>query len=138
MIGDEINCLKNIGPIQLSNANSQCQSLNASQILPRNSQESDDLVLALLSMNLSSYSEKVLVSIGIYKTKGIWYDTVGRRISYSNWLPGEPDFLSGSLNYAGFRFGGVNESAGWADYGDSDELIVICTKKAGHGKNYWI
>ena len=135
MVGDEISCLKNVGLIQLSNATSHCQSLNASQILPRNRQESDDLVSALLSMNLSSDSGKTFVSIGIHKTKGIWNDIVGQRISYSNWLPGEPDFLSENLNYAGFRIDEGNESARWADYSGSDKLNVVCTKIAGQGKN---
>ena len=135
MVGNEISCLKNVGLIQLSNATSHCQSLNASQILPRNRQESDDLVSALLSMNLSSDSGKTFVSIGIHKTKGIWNDTVGQRISYSNWLPGEPDFLSENLNYAGFRIDEGNESARWADYSGSDKLNVVCTKIAGQGKN---
>ena len=135
MIGNEISCLKNVGLIQLSNATSHCQSLNASQILPRNRQESDDLVSALLSMNLSSDSGKTFVSIGIHKTKGIWNDTVGQPISYSNWLPGEPDWLSENLNYAGFRIDEGNESARWADYSGSDKLNVVCTKIAGQGKN---
>ena len=135
MVGDEISCLKNVGLIQLSNATSHCQSLNASQILPRNRQESDDLVSALLSMNLSSDSGKTFVSIGIHKTKGIWNDTVGQRISYFNWLPGEPDFLSENLNYAGFRIDEGNERARWADYSGSDKLNVVCTKIAGQGKN---
>ena len=136
MVGDEISCLENVGLIQLSNATSHCQSLNASQILPRNRQESDDLVSALLSMNLSSDSGKTFVSIGIHKTKGIWNDTVGQRISYFNWLPGEPDFLSENLNYAGFRIDEGNESARWADYSGSDKLNVVCTKIAGQGKNW--
>ena len=135
MIGDEISCLKNVGLIQLSNATSHCQSLNASQILPRNGQETDDLVSALLSMNLSSDSGKTFVSIGIHKTKGIWNDTVGQRISYSNWLPGEPDWLSENLNYAGFRIDEGKWSARWADYSGSDKLNVVCTKIAGQGKN---
>ena len=135
MIGNEISCLKNVGLIQLSNATSHCQLLNASQILPRNRQESDDLVSALLSMNLSSDSGKTFVSIGIHKTKGIWNDIVGQRISYSNWLPGEPDFLSENLNYAGFRIDEGNESARWADYSGSDKLNVVCTKIAGQGKS---
>ena len=135
MVGDEISCLKNVGLIQLSNATSHCQSLNASQILPRNRQESDDLVSALLSMNLSSDSGKTFVSIGIHKTKGIWNDTLGQRVSYFNWLPGEPDFLSENLNYAGFRIDEGNESARWADYSGSDKLNVVCTKIAGQGKN---
>ena len=135
MVGNEISCLKNVGLIQLSNATSHCQLLNASQILPRNRQESDDLVSALLSMNLSSDSGKTFVSIGIHKTKGIWNDIVGQRISYSYWLPGEPDFLSENLNYAGFRIDEGNESARWADYSGSDKLNVVCTKIAGQGKN---
>ena len=135
MVGNEISCLKNVGLIQLSNATSHCQSLNASQILPRNRQESDDLVSALLSMNLSSDSGKTFVSIGIHKTKGIWNDIVGQRISYFNWLPGEPGFISENLNYAGFRIDEGNESARWADYSGSDKLNVVCTKIAGQGKN---
>ena len=135
MIGNEISCLKNVGLIQLSNATSHCQSLNASQILPRNRQESDDLVSALLSMNLSSDSGKTFVSIGIHKTKGIWNDIEGQPISYSNWLPGEPDWPSENLNYAGFRIDEGNETARWADYSGSDKLNVVCTKIAGQGKN---
>ena len=87
-------------------------------------------------MNLSSDSGKTFVSIGIHKTKGIWNDTVGQRISYFNWLPGEPDFLSENLNYAGFRIDEGNESARWADYSGSDKLNVVCTKIAGQGKNW--
>ena len=135
MVGNEISCLKNVGLIQLSNATSHCQSLHASQILPRNRQESDDLVSALLSMNLSSDSGKTFVSIGIHKTKGIWNDIVGQPISYSDWLPGRPGFLNENLNYAGFRIDEGNESARWADYSGSDKLNVVCTKIAGQGKN---
>ena len=121
--------------MHLNKATSYCQSLNASQILPRSRQESDDLFSALLSMNLSSDSGKTFVSIGIHKTKGIWNDIVGQPISYSNWLPGEPDWLSENLNYAGFRIDEGNESARWADYSGSDKLNVVCTKIAGQGKN---
>ena len=119
----------------MNDAISHCQSHNASQILPRSKQESEDLVPVLLSLDFAPGNGKTLVSIGIYKTNGTWYETVGQRISYSNWLPGEPDF-SGNLNYAGFRIDGVNESARWSDYSGFDKLNVICTKTAGHGKNY--
>ena len=136
MVGDEISCLKNVGLIQLSNATSHCQSLNASQILPRNRQESDDLVSALLSMNLSSDSGKTFVSIGIHKTKGIWNDIVGQPISYSNWLPDQLDSIYENLKYAGFRINATNESVGWAKLNGTNELNVVCTKRAGHGKRF--
>ena len=136
MIGDEIHCLRNVGPVQLRKANSYCQSLNANQILPTSRQESDDLVSALLSLKLSSEDGKKLVSIGIYKTKkGEWYDFTGQLISYFNWLPGEPDDIRGNLNYAKLRTDEVNGTAGWADYSGSDKSNIICTKIAGHGKN---
>ena len=136
MVGDEISCLKNVGLIQLSNATSHCQSLNASQILPRNRQESDDLVSALLSMNLSSDSGKTFVSIGIHKTKEIWNDIVGQPISYFNWLPDQIDYLTENLNYAGLRINGINKSGGWAKFSGTNELNVVCTKKTGHGKKF--
>ena len=136
MIGNEISCLKNVGLIQLSNATSHCQSLNASQILPRNRQESDDLVSALLSMNLSSDSGKTFVSIGIHKTKGIWNDIVGQPISYSNWLPDQLDSIYENLKYAGFRINATNESVGWAKFNGTNELNVVCTKRVGQGKRF--
>ena len=136
MVGNEISCLKNVGLIQLSNATSHCQSLNASQILPRNRQESDDLVSALLSMNLSSDSGKTFVSIGTHKTKGIWNDIVGQPISYFNWLPDQLDSIYENLKYAGFRINATNESVGWAKFNGTNELNVVCTKRAGHGKRF--
>ena len=136
MVGDEISCLKNVGLIQLSNATSHCQSLDASQILPRNRQESDDLVSALLSMNLSSDSGKTFVSIGIHKTKGIWNDIVGQPISYFNWLPDQLDSIYENLKYAGFRINATNESVGWAKFNGTNELNVVCTKRVGQGKRF--
>ena len=136
MIGNEISCLKNVGLIQLSNATSHCQLLNASQILPRNRQESDDLVSALLSMNLSSDSGKTFVSIGIHKTKGIWNDIVGQPISYFNWLPDQLDSIYENLKYAGFRINATNESVGWAKFIGTNELNVVCTKRVGQGKRF--
>ena len=133
LIGDEISCLKNVGHIKLKNATSICQSLNASQILPRNIQEFNDLVSALLSLDLASEDGETLVSIGAYKSKqGLWHDSVGQNVSYINWLPNKPDNLGGNKNFVGFRVDGI---AGCADYSGSDELNVICTKVAGHGKN---
>ena len=130
MIGDEISCLKNVGPIQLNDATTHCQSLNADQVLPRSRQETDDLVSALLSLDLGN----IPISIGIYKTnKGDWYDSAGQLISYFNWLPNEPDNFGGNQTYAGFRID-INGSSRWADYSSTDELNVVCTKKAGHGK----
>ena len=135
MIGDEISCLKNIGHIQLNDASSHCQSLNASQILPKSRQESDDLVSASLSLDLDSQNGKMLISIDIYKTKdGKWLDSTGKPISYFNWLPDEPDDLGGNKNYAGFWIGELNETARWADYSSTDQLNVVCTKSAGQGK----
>ena len=135
MIGNKISCVKDVGPIQLKEANSYCQFLNASQILPRNRQESDDLVSALLSLDLGSENNDILVSIDMYKTKeGIWYDFAGQRIPYFNWLPDEPNDLSIKLNYAGLQINRVNESFGWAEHSGTDELNVVCTKTAGHGK----
>ena len=136
MIGDEISCLKNFGHTQLNDAMSHCQSLNSSQILPKSKQESDDLVSALLSLNLDSEKGNILVSIDIYKTReGLWYDSEGQFISYFNWLPDEPDDLGGNKNYAGFRIGGVNETAKWVGFSSTDTLNVICTKRAGQGKS---
>ena len=112
MIGDEISCLKNVGLIQLSNATSHCQSLNASQILPRNRQESDDLVSALLSLNLDSENADILISLDIYKTKeGEWHDSAGQPISYYNWLPDQLDSINENLNYAGFWI--KDDLVGW-------------------------
>ena len=135
MIGDKIDCLKKIGSVQLSDATSYCQSLNASQILPRNRQESDDLIPALISLDLASEDGKTLVSIDISKTKEEWRDSTGQPISYFNWLPNEPDNLGGSQNYAGFQIGGFNQTAKWNDYNGTDKLNVVCTKTASHGKN---
>ena len=137
MIGDEINCLKNFGPIQLSDATTHCDSLNAKQVLPRSGQESDDLKLALLSLNLDSTKADILVSIGIYKTKeGEWHDSAGQPIAYFNWLLDQLEYFSDNLNYAGLRINRTNESAGWAKYNSTNELNVVCTKRAGHGKRF--
>ena len=143
-IGDKISCLKNVGLVHLNDAASHCQSLNADQILPRSRQESDDLVLALRSLDLASEDGKTLVSIGIYKSKeGEWYDSADQLISYFDWLPGEPDNrwnstkkeFGGNQNYAGFLVDGVNDTSKWADYNRTDELNVVCAKTVGHGKN---
>ena len=137
MVGNEISCLKNIGLIQLSNATSHCQSLHASQILPRNRQESDDLVSALLSLNLDSENADILISLDIYKTKeGEWHDSAGQLISYYNWLPDQIDYLTENLNYAGLRINGINKSVGWAKFSGTSELNVVCTKKAVDGKKF--
>ena len=122
--------------MQLTNATTHCKSLNANQILPRSREESDDLNSALLSLNLDSETADVLVSIGIYKTiKGEWHDSAGQRLSYFNWLPDQPEDLSGTKNYAGLRINGVYENVGWKDYSGTYKLNVVCTKPAGHGKN---
>ena len=132
MIGNEINCLKNVGPVQLSKATSSCQSLDANQILPRSKQESDDLVSALLSLDLSSENGKILVSIDMHRTKEGWFDSAGQLINFFYWLPNEP---ADNLNYAGFRVDAVNETARWDDYNGNEELNLVCIKTAGHGKN---
>ena len=122
--------------MKLNDTMSHCQSLNSSQILPKSKQESDDLISALLSQDLDSENGNILVSIDIYKTKeGKWYDSTGQLLSYFNWLPDEPDDQDGLRDYAGFLIDGVNGTTGWADYSGSDELNVVCTKTAGHGKN---
>ena len=135
MIGDEISCFKSVGAKQLKEATSYCQLLSASQILPRSRQESDDLVPALLSMKLSSEGGKTLVSIGIHNSTEGWYDSAGQLVSYFNWLPDEPDDLSGKQNYAGLLIDETNESIGWADYSSTNELNVVCMKPTGNGKN---
>ena len=135
MVGDKIICLKKFGPIQLNNATSHCQSFNADQIIPRDRQESDDLVSALLSLKLSPEGGETLVSIGIHETKLGWYDSAGQRVSYSNWLPDEPDNPDGYQNYAALRIDKPNDSVGWADYTGTYQLNVVCSKTAGHGKN---
>ena len=123
--------------MKLIDATAHCKSLNANQILPRSRQESDDLVAALLSLDLDSEDGKTLVSIGIYKSKeGEWFDSEDQLISYFNWLPGQPDDLSGSKNYAGFRIDGINETVRWDEYNGNDELNIICTKTVSYGKNY--
>ena len=135
MIGNEVNCLKNVGPVQLSKATSSCQSLDANQILPRSKQESDNLVSALLSLNLSSKDGNTLVSIGMFKTKEGWFDFEGQPITFFYWLPNEPEeSKTNKKNYAGFRIDGVNEDSRWDDYIGTDELNVVCTKTASHGK----
>ena len=137
MVGDEINCLKNFGPIQLKDATNHCKSLNADQILPRSRQESDDLLSALLSLNLDSKSTDILVSIGIHKTKeGEWHNSAGLPISYFNWSPDQLDSINENLNYAGFRISVANESVWWTKYSSINELNVVCTKRASHGKRF--
>ena len=136
MIGEEINCLKNVGLLELGKATSYCQFLNASQILPRSRQESDDLVSALLSLDLVQENGTTLVSVGIHKTtEGLWYDSSGQLVSYFNWLPDEPDNLDGSQNYAGFRIDKLNGDARWADYSGSVEFNVVCTTRVYQGNN---
>ena len=141
MIGQEIRCLKNVGFFELNKANSKCQSLNANQILPRNRQETDDFVSALLSLGLDSIDGNTLVSIGIHNTTtdGGWRDFTGQLITYFNWLPNEPDNLGGNQSYAGFQISGLN-GIGWADYSGMNKLNVICTRARGHsqGKEYII
>ena len=123
--------------MQLDNATTHCKSLNANQILPRSREESNDLISALLSLNLYSENSEILVSIGIYKTtEGEWRDFAGQFISYFNWLPDQVDYLSESLNYAGFRINTIKNSVGWAKYSGTNELNVVCTKIAGHGKRF--
>ena len=137
MIGDNISCLKNFGPIQLNDATTHCKSLNANQILPRSRQESDDLISALLSLDLDLQNSGMLVSIDMYKTKeGVWYDSAGQPVSYFNWLPNQPDYLSENQNYAGFWINKINETDGWAEYSGHNELNVVCTKPVGHGKSF--
>ena len=128
MIGDEIKCLKNVGLFQLKDATPYCQSLNAYQILPRTRQESDDLVSALLSLDLVRHDRNIHVSLDLYKTKdGGWRDSAGKLISYFNWLPNQLDINGG--NYAGFHIYGVNQTVGWNDYNSNDKLNVVCTKR---------
>ena len=136
LIGDKISCFKTFGHMKLNEAITYCESFNAKQILPRSTQESDDLLSALLSLNLDSDSSSALVSIGIYKTKqGDWHDSSGQPISYFNWLSDEPDDLAGKRIYAGFRIDKAQRSARWADYSGIDELNVVCTKRPRQGQN---
>ena len=125
MIADEIRCLKNVGLIQLNNATSYCQSLNADQTLPSTKKESDDLVSALLSLDLSSENDKTLVSNWLLNEL---------ESAHRNYTGYETETVKG--NYAGFRIDTVNRNAEWADYSGSDELSIVCTKRVGHGKNY--
>ena len=131
--------------MQLNEANSYCQSLNANQILPRTIHESDDLVSALLSLDLASEDGKTLVSIGISMSKnGQWHDSTGQLVTYFNWLPDKPDSRWNSTikefemkidqNYAGFRIDGVNDTGKWSDYNKTDQLNVVCKTTAGNGK----
>ena len=75
-----------------------------------------------------------MVSIDIYNSTEGWYDSAGQLVSYFNWLQNEPDDLSGKHNYAGLLIDEKNNSFGWADYGSTNELNVVCTKEAGNGK----
>ena len=101
MIGDEINCLKNIGPLELTKATSYCQSLNASQILPRSRQESDDFVSALLSLDLASENGNTLVSIGIYKQGSA--TKTGKRVRFRFLFSRKKDFARTRNRFRGFR-----------------------------------
>ena len=135
MIGNEINCLKKVGRFQLKEANTQCQSFNANQILPRSRQESDNLFSALLSLDLDSENGNTIVSIGIYKTKEEqWRDFTGQLISFFDWLPNEPDNHGGNNNYAGLSINEINRTTPWADYNGTNEFNVVCTKISGQGK----
>ena len=136
LIGDEISCLKNVGLLKLDDTSSYCQSINASQVLPRSKQESDDLVQALLSLDLVSENGETLVSLGIYRTRiGEWFDSTGQLISYFNWLPYRPADLSGNSNCAALRINEVNGISGWDEFSGTDKLNAVCTKTAGYGKN---
>ena len=135
MIGEKIVCLKNVGLTQLNDANFTCQSLNASQILPRSKQEFDDLVPALLSLDLDSKDRNTVVSIGMYKANdGGWRTFANQSVTYFNWLPNEPD-LVGNQNYSGLWIERASGTAGWADHSGSDELNVVCMKGRSQGEN---
>ena len=135
MIGGEISCLKKFSPTQLNDASSKCQSLNASQVLPRSRRESDDLGLVLLSLDLPSEDGNALISLGIQnKTKeGGWYDSAGQLVSYFDWLPNEPDNLGGNQSYAGLRINKTSGTSGWADFSGSDKLNLVCMKPRSQG-----
>ena len=135
MIGNEINCLKKVGRFQLKEANTQCQSFNASQILSRSREESENLFSALLSLDLDSETGNTLVSIGIYKTQEEeWSEFTGQLISFFNWAPNEPDNYGGNENYAGLSVNEINRTIHWADYNGTVEINVVCTKRSGQGK----
>ena len=79
----------------------------------------------------------MLISLDIHKTKeGEWHDSAGQPISYFNWLPDQLDSINEYLNYAGVRINGTSESVGWAKFSGTNELNVVCTKRAGHGKKF--
>ena len=124
-IGDKKLRLKHIGEGRVDEARSMCAKLGASVPLPRNEQEDADLYAAFQSLGL----HKVTLGATDVNKEGLWVDSAGQMLRYTNWYPGEPNNLAGSyLQYLSVYNGK------WDDTGAENIASVICEKSELNGE----
>ena len=126
-IGGSKYCLANLGTSLFGKAKSACRALNARLPLPRNDQETKDLLAAFKVLNITPQRAKYgtgPVILGITDTakglaKGPWVDNDGNPLTYTNWGPSQPNHYQNIVqDYAGI----YDLNGKWGDYQDNPAL----------------
>ena len=136
-IGNSKYCLAKISTSTYTQAKTICRALNSKLPVPRNNQETTDLVAALNTLSITP-SEATPVILGISDSskghqKGIWYDYDDQKLNYTNWAPGQPN---NGYGYAQ-DYAAINRPNGkWGDYQNDPKSsanwasgVVVCLQE---------
>ena len=109
-IGGKKYCASSIGESTYSTAEAKCRSRNAKLPMPRSSKENSDFMYVLSKLGLDPTHETgnpvilgmVDSAVGSVIGKD-WYDNDGKKLTYLNWEPGQPNHAQAPQDYASIK-----------------------------------
>ena len=87
-IDSKLQCLKFIGKVSYSAAESTCKANGGKLPLPVNSNENSDFEDAF--SKIAPWETWITLGLSDVKTEGKWVDRNDQPLSYTNWAPGRP------------------------------------------------
>ena len=121
-------CFTHLGTKAYKDGETSCRQLNAKLPLPKNNFENSyyQIVLEDFGIKQLSGGNGLILDMNDLTEEGVWTDSNGDKVKYTNWLPGQPD-RNGGQHYASicsdFAFGF------WGDWSADWEGIVVCQQE---------
>ena len=136
MIDSKLQCLKFVGKVSYSAAESTCKANGGKLPLPVNSNENSDFENAF--SKIVPWAIWITLGLSDVKTEGKWVDRNGQPVNYTNWAPGRPLVVGTHTGYHAHTWDYVSmymknkkgwkswQSGTWSDYFSSWVGATIC------------
>ena len=120
-VGSSKKCLKYGTSGSLSSAVSTCAKDGAKLPLPTNAQENIDLLIFFIS-NRDRSEDSFALDLNDVKTEGIFVNSRGEKVNFTNWHGTEPDNKNGNQHFVTMW-----DDGSWNDFeGNYSDAVILC------------